>query len=363
MRLRRPVRKDLARVALVLGLILLLAACGRTDISELPQDALSPDGPVAAAQDRLWNQVFTIAVVVFVLVQSLLIFAMLRFRARGNETELPRQYAGNTRLEIAWTLVPALILVWIAVPTVQTIFQLAEAAPEGERVDVRVVGKQYWWQFEYPGTGVVTANEMVIPINTPIEVELDGIGAYEDANGNEQRDADLVLHSFWVPRLAGKLDYVPNHKRFLRIEADEPGVYRGQCAEFCGLSHANMRFYVRAVEQAEFDAWLEQQAADAREPQTEQEQLGYDLVGANCVACHSVRGHEANGGSRVGPDLTHFAGRDEFAGAIFRTDDTEQLKRWIQNPQREKPGAQMLPFPDFTDEELDALAAYLQSLD
>jgi cytochrome c oxidase subunit II len=362
MRLRRPGRKDLARVALVVGMLLLLAACGRTDIADFPQDALSPDGPVARAQDALWQQVFPIAVAVFVLVQALIIITMVKFRRRPDQTEPPRQYAGNTRLEIAWTLVPALILVWVAVPTVQTIFELAEEAPEDERLDVVVVGKQFWWQFEYPDAGVLTANELVIPTGTPVRVELDGIGRYE-IDGNEFREENLVLHSFWVPRLAGKLDYVPNHERFLTIEADEPGTYRGQCAEFCGLSHANMRFYVTALEPAEYEEWLAQQQEDAREPQTAQEQLGYDLVGANCVACHAVRGHENNGNSRVGPDLTHFASREEFAGAIFRTEDTEQLKRWIENSQREKPGSQMLPFPNLTDEELDALAAYLQSLE
>jgi cytochrome c oxidase subunit II len=363
MRARRPGRAGLTRVALVAGLTLLLAACGTTDIADFPQDALSPDGPIARAQDNLWQVVFVIAVIVFVLVQALIIIAMVKFRARPTDTELPRQVHGNTRLEIVWTLIPALILVGIAVPTVQTIFELAEEAPEGERVDVRVVGKQYWWQFEYPGTNVLTANEMVIPTNTPVYVELDGVGEHEDAAGNIQRDADLVMHSFWVPRLAGKLDYVPNHERFLTIQADNPGEYRGQCAEFCGLSHANMRFYVTAVEPDEFEEWLEQQSGDAREPETAQEQLGYDLVAANCVACHQVRGHEANGGSRIGPDLTHFGTREEFAGAIFRTDDTEQLKRWIANSQQEKPGSQMLPFPQLTEEELDALAAYLQSLE
>jgi cytochrome c oxidase subunit 2 len=350
-------------VALVAGLLLLLAACGRTDINDFPQDALSPEGPIARSQDALWQQVFPIAVAVFILVQAMIIVAMVRFRARGNEKELPRQYAGNTRLEIAWTLVPALILVWAAVPTIQTIFELAEEAPEGDRIDVTVVGKQFWWQFEYPNEGVLTANELVIPVDTPVYLELDGIGRYETEDGQELREENLVMHSFWVPRLAGKLDYVPNHERFLTIQADEPGIYRGQCAEFCGLSHANMRFYVTALEQAEYDAWLSEQQEEAAEPASAEEQLGYDLVGANCVACHTVRGHEANGNSRVGPDLTHFATREEFAGAIFRNDDTEQLKRWISNPQREKPGSQMLPFPNLSDEELDALAAYLQSLE
>jgi cytochrome c oxidase subunit II len=363
MRLRRPGRNDLARVLLVVGMLLLLAACGRTDIADFPQDALSPDGPIARAQDSLWQQVFPIAVAVFVLVQGLIIIAMVKFRAKGDEKELPRQFAGNTRMEIFWTVIPALILVWIAIPTVQTIFEVAQEPEEGERLDVTVVGKQYWWQFEYPAQDVLTANELVIPTDTPVWIHLDGIGAYETADGSAARDADLVLHSFWVPRLAGKLDYVPNHERYLTIQADEPGTYWGQCAEFCGLSHANMRFYVTAVEPDEFDAWAEDQSADAVEPETAQEQLGYDLVGANCVACHAVRGHEANGGTRVGPDLTHFASREQYAGAIFDVEDTEQLKAWIRNPQAEKPGAQMLPFPNLSEEELDGLAAYLQSLE
>jgi cytochrome c oxidase subunit II len=363
MRARRPGSGGLRTAVLLAGMTVLLAACGRTDIADFPQDALSPDGPIAQMQDDLWRIVFPIAVGIFILVQALIILAMLRFRARPTDVDPPRQIHGNTRLEILWTLIPAVILVAVAVPTVQTIFALAEEAPEGERVDVRVVGKQYWWQFEYPGEDILTANELVIPTGTPVRVELDGIGLYEDAAGNEARDTNLVLHSFWVPRLAGKLDYVPGHERFLTIEADEPGVYRGQCAEFCGLSHANMRFYVTALEPAEYEEWVAGQQQDAREPQTAQEELGYELFAVNCVACHQIRGHEANGGSRIGPDLTHFATREEFAGAIFRNDDTERLKAWIQNSQREKPGSQMLPFPNLTDEELDALAAYLQSLD
>jgi cytochrome c oxidase subunit 2 len=293
----------------------------------------------------------------------MIIVAMVKFRARGDETELPRQFAGNTRLEILWTLIPALILVAVAVPTVQTIFELAAEPDPDARIDVTVVGKQYWWQFEYPGMDVLTANELVIPTGTPVYVHLDGLGAYEDTAGAEQRDQNLVLHSFWVPRLAGKLDYVPNHDRFLTIEADEPGTYHGQCAEFCGLSHANMRFTVTAVEPAEFQTWVQEQSADAREPQTAQEQLGADLVAANCIGCHAVSGTEANLGQRIGPDLTHFATREQFAGAIFDNDDTEQLKAWISNPQAEKPGAQMPAFPNFTEEELDGLAAYLQSLE
>ncbi|MBA2317629.1 MAG: cytochrome c oxidase subunit II [Euzebyales bacterium] len=361
MRARRPRWSSVAKVALITGFALLLAACGTSD---LPQDALTPAGPTARAQDDLWKLVFPIAVVVFVLVQGLIIFAVIRFRAKGDEVDLPKQVAGNTRLEIAWTIVPALLLLYIAFPTVATIFEQAAEPDEAERVDVTVVGKQYWWEFVYPQSGVVTANEMVIPTGTPVYVQLDGIATYELDDGAEDQASNLVMHSFWVPKLAGKVDFVPGHDdRYVTLEADEPGRYAGQCAEFCGLSHANMKFDVVAVEPAEYDDWIAAQSEEAGQPEDEQLRLGYDLFGANCVACHAVDGHEASVGVRTGPNLTHFASRETFAGGIFENADTEQLKAWIANPQREKPGAQMIPFGSLADEELDALAAYLQSLD
>lgn len=357
---RRPGIRLGARSLLLLGLVALLAACGRTD---LPLDALSPDGPIARQQDDLWNLVFPISVVIFILVQGMILFAVVRFRAKGDEQELPKQVHGNTRLEIVWTAIPALILAAVAVPMVQTIFALEREPDPDDRVDVSVVGKQYFWQFEYPDEGVLTANEMVIPTGTPVYVHLDGIGEHTDAAGNTQRDRNLVLHSFWVPRLAGKVDFAPGHDRFLTIQADEPGRYLGQCAEFCGLSHANMRFRVVAVSPAEYEQWLQDQAEPAAAPDSELAQQGEDLFGQNCVACHAVQGHPANGGSRIGPDLTHFASREEFAGAIFAVEDEEQLRRWIRNPQAEKPGAQMLPFSGLSEQELDALIAYLYSLE
>ena len=177
-------RATALRTALVIGLVLGLAACGRTDIADYPLDALSPDGPVAAEQDALWRMVFPIAVVVFVLVQGLILFAVFRFRDRGDGT-LPKQVEGNTRLEIMWTIVPAVILAGIAVPTIGSIFSLAEEPDPEERIDVTVVGKQYWWQFEYPDEGMFTANEMVIPTGTPVFVHLDGDPVYEGPDGEE----------------------------------------------------------------------------------------------------------------------------------------------------------------------------------
>lgn len=358
----------LARTALVGGMVLVLAACGRTDISEYPLDALSPDGPVAQAQDDLWSIVFPIAVVIFVLVEGAILVAVFKFRDRG-DGQLPKQVEGNTRLEILWTIIPAVILAGIAVPTVATIFDLAGEPDPDERIDVTVVGKQFFWQFEYPDEGFFTANEMVIPTDTPVRLHLDGDPTYERPDGSEFADPDdLVVHSFWVPRLAGKMDYVPGHDRSLTLQADEPGTYKGNCAEFCGLSHANMRINVIAKEPAEYEEWVAQMSEPAESPDGEAAARGEQIVGAegaNCVQCHAIRGHPDNQGARIGPDLTHFNAREEFAGAIFDVDDDEQLRQWIRNPPEEKPGAQMNPFGPqaISDDELDDVIEYLRTLD
>ena len=351
-----------ARLALLAGVVALLTACGTTDRADYPLDALSPDGPTARAQDDLWTMVFPIAVGVFILVQGLIIYAIVKFRDRGEE-DLPKQVAGNTRLEIAWTIVPAAILVWIAVPTVQTIFALDAEPDPAERIDVTVVGKQYWWEFSYPDEGIFTANELVIPVDTPVYLTLEGEPTYELVDGTETTASDLVIHSFWVPRLAGKQDYVPGHQNHLTIQADEEGRYLGNCAEFCGLSHANMRFRVVAVSAAEYQEWLAAQQEPAESPEEGAAAAGEEIVGANCMICHAIEGHPDDQGQRIGPDLTHLMSREEYAGAIFDLDDDEQLRRWIRNAPAEKPGAQMNPFEELTDDELDAIIAYLRTLE
>lgn len=358
----------LARTALVAGMVLVLAACGRTEISEYPLDALSPDGPVAQAQDDLWQIVFPIAVVIFVLVEGMILFAVFKFRDRG-DGQPPKQVEGNTRLEILWTIIPAVILAGIAVPTISTIFDLAGEPDPNERIDVTVVGKQFFWQFEYPDEGFFTANEMVIPTDTPVQLHLDGDPTYQRPDGSEFEDpANLVVHSFWVPRLAGKQDFVPGHDRTLTLQANKPGTYKGNCAEFCGLSHANMRINVIAKKPAEYQKWVDRMSTPAESPSEGAAARGEQMVGAegaNCVQCHAIRGHPDNQGARVGPDLTHFNSREEFAGAIFDVDNDQQLRQWIRNPPEEKPGAQMNPFPPeaISDDELDDVIAYLRTLD
>jgi cytochrome c oxidase subunit 2 len=349
------------QVAVLLVGVIALAGCAGAD---LPQDTLAPEGPVARAQDNLWNLVFYVAVAVFILVEALLLLVLFKFRAKpGHETaELPTQTHGNALLEVLWTIIPALILAFIAVPTVQLIFDLA-AEKEGA-LQVRVIGKQYWWEFEYTGEegkGVVTANELVIPVNRPVNLTMESTGQQPQPNMQDPG----VIHSFWVPKLAGKQDVVPGHIRNLTIEAENPGVsYSGQCAEFCGLSHANMRFAVLAVEPAEFEAYIEEHSSPQTAPSGGDAADGAQLfTDRTCIACHAINGYEG-AEARVGPDLTRFAQRQKFAGYILDNDvdsGAENVSAWLKDPQAVKPGSQM-PNLGLSDAEVADLVAYLRTL-
>lgn len=327
-----------AFVALVGVLTLVGTACA----SDAPQDYITgQNGPVAEEADRLWDITFAIAVVIFFIVELLLIYTMVRFRARPDREA--RQFHGNTKVEVILTVIPALILAALAVPTVQTIFDLS-SRPKGS-MDVKVVARQFWWEYEYKKAGIITANELHIPVDTPVYLTLEG----ED-----------VIHSFWVPKLAGKQDVVPGRSNQLTIQAEDPGTYMGQCTEYCGLSHANMRLLVIAHPQDEFDAWVADQQQDAEEPAGADVAEGEKLfLEGECINCHAVQGTDAQ--SRVGPDLTHFGSRTTFAGAMF-DNNTENLRDWLDDPPAMKPGAKM---PDYglSADEIDALIAYLQSLE
>lgn len=371
MRAGRPRRSGLIGWALLGMAMLMLAGCA----TDAPQDALSPEGPVARMQDSLWDLVYPIAVGVFVFVQAGLVFVMWRFRSKGDNTSVPHQLHGNTRLELLWTIIPALILAGVAVPTTRAIFALAEE-PE-DSLQVRVVAKQFWWEFEYTGEegrGVVTANELHIPTGRPVYLKMEALSSQipdgkvpgdEESEQNAQA-LDGVIHSFWVPKLAGKQDVVPGHVRTMYIEADEPGVYEGQCAEFCGIGHAVMRFQVEAHDPADFEEWLTAEAEDAFDGQSGLAAEGKALFeSAGCIACHAINGFSSTAGGpanvRVGPNLTHFASRKTFAGGLFDNADAEALAAWLRNPQAAKQGAQM-PNLGLSEEQIEALVAYLQSL-
>jgi cytochrome c oxidase subunit 2 len=305
--------KRWAGSAVVLGLSsLLLAACRGEDNG---QNSLKPEGPAARTIDNLFTPVFVISVVIGVLVLGAVVVFALRFRYRAGKNENPKQIHGSTPLEIGWTIVPALILAVVAIPTVITIFDLAEE-PTGDVVNVTAVGKQWWWEFKYPRQDVVTANELVIPTGRPVRVNLT---ACDDSLPNECN----VIHSFWVPELAGKRDVVPGRETFTTIEADKPGTFLGQCAEYCGLSHANMRFRVIAKQPAEYDRWIREQQQGPAVPfqvgtgaQTQPAGPTQELMSTKfqCTNCHSVGDSKV---SSYGPNLTHFASRTTFASGYY----------------------------------------------
>lgn len=344
-------------LAAALAVLALLAACAK----DAPQDALNPAGPIARRQDSLFKTVFWAAVVpIFVLVQGLVIATVIRHRHRPGRPE-PVQVHGNTKLEIAWTAAPALILLAVAIPTITTTFDLSRE-PKGDVLEIDVIGRLWWWEYRYPGLDVVTANELHIPTGRPVRLTLTSEEPGLPKVGDEF--ATGVIHSFWVPRLAGKQDVVPGRKNKLTIVADEPGTYRGQCAEYCGLSHANMRLRVIAEEPDDFEAWVREQRRPAT-PAGGAAGEGLALfTQKGCIACHSIKGVEG-ATARVGPNLTHFQSRTTFAGATFDL-TRENLERWLRDPPAMKPMRpdQGLGMPNFglSEDEIDKLVAYLETL-
>lgn len=362
------------RALLTLALVALLSACG-----EAPQTVLDPQGPLAQQPDDLFRVVLIIALVVFFIVQGLIIYAVVKFRDKGGD-DLPEQVHGNTRLELVWTLIPALILAGIAVPTVQTVFDLAEEDPDA--IVIEVIGHRWWWEYVYVDNGgIVTANELVIPEDTPITLKMRS----EEAGSPE----NAVLHSYWVPALAGKQDVAPGRITTLNMQADEPGTYIGQCTEYCGLSHANMRNYATVLTAEGFDEWVEQQMAPAATPTDPEAARGQELFNqpraredgsqAACSSCHMINGE----GGIVGPNLTHLMSREMFAGSIFDlyerpegsawdawtdTPNRDLLAEWVDNAPSLKamrPDSIGIGMPnlEMTPEERDAIVAYLLTLE
>nr|MBA2599440.1 cytochrome c oxidase subunit II [Actinomycetota bacterium] len=345
-----------ARLGALVGVLSLVAvACETGDA----QDVLSPAGEFARSPDRLWDLTFGIAVAVFILVEGILVFTLFRYRSRPDRKA--SQFHGNTKVEILLTAIPALILAGIAVPTVSTIFDLAE--PREGALQIKVIGHQFWWEYQYLDEGFVTANELHIPTNTPVELTVEG-GLIDRVTGDAQ-----VIHSFWAPRLAGKQDLIPGHANQLFIEADDPGIYFGQCTEFCGLGHAEMRLRVYAESGSDFEQWVSDQKSAPEAPSggslAERGQKlfaeGQFREGLNCAACHAVEATPEDVAPNQGPNLAHFASRDTFASAIFKNTE-ENLKAWIADPASVKPGARM-PALGLTESEIDAVVAYLKTLE
>ncbi len=401
------------RLALIaLAVALTLASCA----NEHPLDTLTEAGPDAQEINDLFFPVLGVAIVVFFLVQGAIVYLVVRYRVRrkaaaaaaaadpddddlyGDE-EYPDQVHGNLRLEILWTIIPTILLTVISVFTLISLVELNEVSAAEDDLRVTVVGQQWWWEFQYHLDGdtsthpdIVTANELVIPVGQQVPLEI------------TSRD---VIHSFWIPRLNGKMDAVPGRTHPWVIESNETGRFMGQCTEFCGLSHAYMRMYTIVLEPAEWEEWVQTQLPDA--PLLEPGDPGYEgqeIFLANCANCHVVNGvSDVNlddqpdgmadyaGANEIttalvsgaAPNLTHLASRTTFSGSIFDLyedraervpylDMAEQgqlnrgdLEAWIRNAPGQKAndpdaGRGMTAFPGLTDGDVDALVEYLTIL-
>ena len=285
---------------------------------------------------------------IFLLVAGMLITAILRFRARpGDESSEPPQVYGSNNLEAAWTIVPVIIVVVLFLATARTINEIEKSEPMENALEVTVVGHRWWWEFHYPEYGIVTANELHIPVS-------DADNPRPTFLWLESQD---VVHSFWVPRLAGKTDVVPNRRNTLWIDTDQPGLYLGQCAEFCGTQHAHMLLRVYVDTEEDFARWVrEQQAPDVRDPSVDAGRALFQRTA--CINCHTLQGTVADG--TYGPSLSHLMSRKTIgAGSAFNT--PENLRRWVQDPALFKPGVRM-PDMKLTTEEVDKIVDYLVTL-
>jgi cytochrome c oxidase subunit 2 len=367
--MRDNVRKKSLWVLAGLAAALLLAACGDPD---LPQNTFAPAGPVAEKQENLYWPVFWVATAVFVLVEGGIVLIALKFRHRKGQERMPKQLHGNTRLEVGWTILPAVVIAVVTVPTISLLWDLA-SDPGPDALHVTAEGHQWWWGFRYEdpdmetsyGGPITTADVMVIPVGRDVQVSLESKGGL--IGGSEEQADYEVIHSFWVPKLAGKQDVVPGRTNSLTLSADVPGTYWGQCAEFCGLQHGWMKFRVVALEQAEWDAWVQNQKQPGVESTDELAAEGRDIFlngtesGGQCIACHAVGGTDAASGA--GPNLTHFNDptHECFAGCVWETAERADLEEWLRNTRDVKLGSKM-PDYDLTEDEIDALVAYLYSL-
>jgi cytochrome c oxidase subunit 2 len=310
----------------------------------------SPDGTPAHSVFGLSMLVLSVTLGIFLLVGGLLTYALIRFRHRPaapDASREPPQVYGSNQIELSWTVVPILIVVMLFLATARVIYATEHAAKPSSSLDVTVIGHQFWWEYRYPGYGVVTANELHIPVSdrrhpTPTYLTMSSA----DTN-----------HSFWVPRLAGKMDVIPNRVNTMWIDPSSAGLYLGQCAQYCGTQHAKMLIRVYADTPEEFAAWIARQQKPSAEDATASRGQAVFLHNA-CINCHTVTGTIAMG--RFGPDLTHFASRDTLAsGSVPNT--AANLRAFVAEPAHFKPGVLMPPM-HLNDQDLNDVTAYLTTL-
>jgi cytochrome c oxidase subunit II len=317
-----------------------------------PQSVPSIFAPASTpASDIYGLSLFVLAITggIFVVVAGLLVYVIIRFRDKGDKDDYhePAQIYGSIQIELAWTVIPVLIVVVLFLTTARMIFAIQDAPKPPDALDVSVVGHQFWWEFRYPKLGIVTANELHVPLSSDSQPE----PTYLKLLSSD------VVHSFWVPQLAGKTDLIPNHVNITWINPQHPGLYVGQCAQFCGVEHAKMLLRVYVDTPAQFAAWVKnQQEPGAQDPSVAAGRRVFETQA--CMNCHTIRGTAATG--RFGPDLTHLMSRSTIAsGAALNTE--ANLREWIKDPDSIKPGS-LMPAMQLSDEQLDELTAYLETL-
>lgn len=319
--------------------------------SKSPLSPTSIFAPASTHADSIFGlSIFVLEVTgaIFMVVFALLLYSIVKFRKKKNDDgREPPQVYGSNQVELAWTVIPVLIVVALFMATARVIATVQNAPQPRNAIEVTVIGHQFWWEYRYPGLQVVTSNELHVPVSDP---------KHPTPTFLKLLSADTD-HSFWVPRLAGKTDLIPNHPNSMWIDPRDTGLYLGQCAQYCGTQHAKMliRVYVDSTE--DFDRWIQRQRQPAHLDETVSKGRHIFETTA-CINCHAVAGTVANG--RFGPDLTHLMSRDTIAsGAV--PNSVANLRKWIQNPDTFKPGS-LMPSMQLNGQELDAVTAYLATL-
>lgn len=325
-----------------------LPLLGATYFDQPVTSIFAPEATPAHSVFGLSVLVLSICAAVFVTVAGLLLYTLIRFRHRAGDTDRePPQIYGSTQVELSWTVIPTLIVVVLFLATARVIFITEKAYKPKLAVDVVVIGHQFWWEFRYPKLGIVTANELHVPVsdpNRPTPTYLTMSSADTD-------------HSFWVPRLAGKMDVIPNKVNVMWIDPERAGLYLGQCAQYCGVQHAKMLIRVYADTPSQFDAWVkDQQRSAAETPNVAQGRATFERNA--CVNCHTISGTTATG--TFGPNLSHVASRATIASGTV-TLNAANLHAFIEDPSRFKPGV-LMPAMRLNEQELDAVTAYLMTL-
>jgi len=313
-----------------------------------PTNIFASESTPAKSIAHLSVFVFVITGIIFVVVFTLLVYSIIKFRGRaGDAGREPAQVYGSTQIELAWTIIPILIVVVLFLATARVIHAIQDASEPPSAIEVTAIGHQYWWEFRYPKLGIVTANEMHIPVSdpeNPTPTFLTLLSADTD-------------HSFWIPELAGKTDLIPNHPNRMWMDPHRTGIFLGQCAQYCGVQHAKMLLRVSVDSPEDFAAWVRSQQRPA--VQDESVAAGRRVFESTaCINCHAVARTNANG--RFGPDLTHLMSRATIAsGAAPNT--PEKLRLWIQDPNKIKPGS-LMPAMQLSDTDLDAVVSYMETL-